>query len=456
MHEHGLHVMTKPIGPICNLDCEYCYYLHKEELYPKGEKWRMPAETLSEYIRQYIAAQPAHVEEVTFAWQGGEPTLLGVEFFERVASLQKQHQRPGQRIVNTLQTNGVLLDDRWCEFFRRENFLIGISIDGPADLHDRFRYDKQGRPSFPAVLNGLKLLKSHRVDFNVLVVVNRVNAEFGKKVYTYLRDNGAEFLQFIPIVEIAGIGAHPEPELAQLQDENPNEPTDPLSLVSSRSVAPEQFGDFLIEVFEEWLRRDVGKVFVQIFDQALTAWVGLEPSLCIFRKRCGSALAMEHNGDLYSCDHFVEPDYLLGNIHEKPLAELVHAKAQEDFGHAKETTLPEYCRRCEVRFVCNGECPKNRFLATPDGEAGLNYLCAGYRKFFNHIDPVMKLMAEEVRAGRPAANVMKVLKESRRREKVANAPQSLKSPTEVRGQPNRNDPCPCGSGRKYKKCCLLR
>jgi len=463
MHEHGLHVMTKPIGPICNLDCEYCYYLHKEELYPKGEKWRMPEETLSEYIRQYIDAQPPHVEEITFAWQGGEPTPLGLEFFERVTELQKQHARPRQKIVNTLQTNGVLLDDRWCEFFHNESFLIGISIDGPAELHDRYRFDKQGRPSFPQVLRGLKLLKKHRVEFNVLVVVNRANAEHGKKVYTYLRDNGAEFLQFIPIVEKAGVGAHAEPELVALQEEDSTPPADPLSLVSSRSVEPEQFGDFLIEVFEEWLRRDVGKVFVQIFDQALSAWVGLEPSLCIFREQCGSAMAMEHNGDLYCCDHFVEPDYLLGNIHENTISEMAHSPRQREFGEAKETALPDYCRRCEVRFACNGECPKNRFLTTPDGEPGLNYLCAGYRKFFNHIDPVMKRMAEEVRRGRPAAGVMKALQAERKGDQSAKpsatsraARSRRQTPQAARGPAGRNDPCPCGSGKKYKKCCLRR
>ena len=445
LHEHGLHVMTKPIGPICNLDCEYCYYLHKEELYPKAERWRMPEETLSEYIRQYIVAQPPHAEEITFAWQGGEPTLLGVEFFERAIELQKQHAGPHRKIVNTLQTNGVLLDDRWCEFFRDNDFLIGISIDGPAELHDRYRFDKQGRPSFPAVLRGLKLLKAHRVEFNVLVGVNRLNADHGKRVYTYLRDNGAEFLQVIPIVEKIGVGAHAE--LVHLDGQQPTA-IDPLWLVSSRSVGPEQFGTFLIEVFNEWVRRDVGRVFVQIFDQALTAWMGLEPSLCIFRKRCGSAMAMEHNGDLYSCDHFVEPEYLLGNIHRQSISEMAHSSKQREFGEAKETTLPGYCHRCEVKFACNGECPKNRILSTPDGEPGLNYLCAGYRKFFNHIDPYMKRMAEEVHRGRPAANIMPQFKTSPAQQ----SPRTANPGT----PPQRNAACPCGSGKKYKKCCLPR
>jgi len=484
----GLHVMAKPIGPICNLDCEYCYYLHKEELYPKGERWRMPEETLETFIRQYIEVQPAHAPEITFAWQGGEPTLLGIDFFRRAVELQRRHAPKGTRIVNTLQTNGVLLNDDWCRFFRENDFLIGLSIDGPAELHDRYRYDKQGRPTFSAVLNALKLLKRHRVEFNALVVVNRENGDHGRRVYTYLRDNGVTFLQFIPIVEKRGVGTHPEPDITQ--------PQAPADDVSSRSVLPEQFGNFLIAVFDEWIHRDVGKVFVQIFDQALSAWAGMEPSLCVFRRQCGRALAMEHNGDLFSCDHFVEPEHKLGNIHELPVIEMASSEQQQQFGAAKETTLPRYCRECEVRFVCNGECPKNRFIRTPDGEEGLNYLCAGYRKFFNHIAPWMTLMAEEVRAGRPAANVMQRLKAQRRAKPDgqrgrsafrAGAPATLRTPKgdvesqtlpfhgaaplagaaargdgpqrpRQRGQrnPGRNDPCPCGSGRKFKKCCGRR
>ncbi len=440
--QHGLHVMAKPIGPICNLDCEYCYYLHKEELYPRGEHWRMPDETLDSFIQQYIAAQPADAPEITFAWQGGEPTLLGIDFFRRVIAIQHQYASPGTKLVNTLQTNGVLLDDDWCRFFKEHDFLIGLSIDGPAALHDRYRYDKQGRPTFPAVMNGLKLLKSHGVEFNALVVVNRHNGDHGRKVYTYLRDNGVRFLQFIPIVEPRGVGEHPEPGV-----ENPQSPGD---YVSSRSVLPEQFGEFLIAVFAEWVKRDVGKVFVQIFDQALSAWVGIEPSLCVFRKQCGGALALEHNGDLYSCDHFVEPDYRLGNIADLPIMELAKSQRQRDFGAAKETTLPQYCRDCEVRFVCNGECPKNRFITTPDGEPGLNYLCAGYRRFFNHIDPVMKRMAAEVQAGRPAANAVQ------QRSTKTPSPAKRELATIRAGHPpapQRNEPCSCGSGRKFKKCC---
>ncbi len=446
---HGVHVMTKPIGPICNLDCEYCYYLHKEDLYPRGERWRMADDTLREYVRQYIAAQPASASEITFAWQGGEPTLLGLEFFQRAVRYQQEFAPARTRIVNTLQTNGVLLDDAWCQFFREHHFLIGLSIDGPAELHDRYRYDKQGEGTFAAVLAALKLLQQHEVDYNVLVVVNRVNGDHGRKVYTYLRDNGVQFLQFIPIVERRGVGVHAEAESQTVEDTgNPWQ-----DRVSSRSVAPEQFGDFLIAVFDEWVRRDVGRVFVQIFDQALAAWSGHEPSLCVFRRQCGGALAMEHNGDLFSCDHFVEPEFRLGNIHELPILDLAASDAQREFGEAKETTLPQYCRECEVRFMCNGECPKNRFIETPTGEEGLNYLCAGYRKFFNHIGPVMERMAEELRHGRSPAGVMHELRSesTSKRELPQRSPR--RAPVASVG---RNEPCPCGSGRKYKKCCLAR
>ena len=464
----GLHVMAKPIGPICNLDCEYCYYLHKEDLYPSTASWRMPPETLESFIRQYIESQPFAADEITFAWQGGEPTLLGIEFFERIVELQGKYQTPGRRIVNSLQTNGVLLTDEWCEFFTEHKFLIGISIDGPAELHDRYRYDKHGDPTFHKVLNGLKLLKKHQVEYNTLVVVNRHNGDHGRRVYTYLRDNGIEFLQFIPIVEPRGVGVHAE-ALSAVDDRETLGTWD--HLVSSRSVRPAQFGRFLTEVFDEWVMRDVGRVFVQIFDQALSAWTGIEPSLCVFRRECGRALAIEHNGDLFSCDHFVEPAYKLGNILDLPIVEMANSDAQREFGRHKQASLPEYCRRCEVRFMCNGECPKNRFINTPDGEAGLNYLCEGYRQFFNHIDPVMQLMAAEVRQRRPAANVMQRLKAERHAAPTAHDRRSKLQPTSstavvnagsqraphslpIDGLPGRNDPCPCGSGRKYKKCCL--
>ena len=423
------HVMAKPIGPICNLDCEYCYYLHKERLYGEHERWKMNDEQLETFVRQYIEAQPSDAKTITFAWQGGEPTLLGVPFFERAVEFQEQFKPAGVTIENAFQTNGVLIDDRWCEFFLKHKFLIGLSMDGPAEFHDRYRYDKKGDPTFAATLTAMKLFRKNGVDFNVLVCVNRHNGNHGKRVYSYLRDAGATYFQFIPIVERRGVGQHPEE--AAGPGEHPLE-----HLVSSRSVLPDQLGRFLISIFDEWIRRDVGKVFVQIFDQALSAWLGLEPSLCVFKKDCGRALAIEHNGDLYSCDHFVEPGYKLGNILETPLSDLANSDRQFEFATAKSQTLPQYCLDCEVRFVCNGECPKNRFIETPNGYAGLNYLCDGYRAFFNHIDPWMKKMAAEVKAGRPAANAV-------RSEAAGNGLR-------------RNDPCPCGSGRKFKKCCATR
>ncbi len=397
------HVMTKPIGPICNLDCTYCYYLHKEELYPDS-KWKMDDDCLESYIRQYIDAQPANTPEVTFAWQGGEPTLLGIDFFERCVQIQKQCARPGMKIANTLQTNGVLLDDDWCRFFLQNGFLVGLSIDGPAGLHDAYRVDHQGNGSHAKVIAALRKLKKFGVEFNALVVVNRINGNEGTRIYRYLRDAGCRYLQFIPAVEESGVGRHAEGERATLQRPTPRE--NAADAVSSRSVLPEQFGRFLIDVFDEWMQQDVGRVFVQIFDMALSAWVGVEPSLCVFRKTCGRALALEHNGDVYSCDHFVEPAHLLGNLNVVPLEELVNSGQQQAFGDAKQSTLPRYCLDCEVRHVCNGECPKNRFLATPDGEAGLNYLCAGYRAFFNHVSAPMERMAALVKSGQPAALVM--------------------------------------------------
>lgn len=457
--------MTKPIGPICNLDCQYCYYLHKEDLYAKGNSWRMKDSCLETYIRDYMKAQPANAGEVTFAWQGGEPTLMGIEFFSRCVELQQKHARPGLKIANTIQTNGILLDEQWCSFFRRHGFLVGLSIDGPAEMHDRYRVDHQGKGTHAAVIRAMRLLKKFSVDFNALVVVNRHNGEQGAQVYRYLRDAGCQFIQFIPIVERTGVGRHAEGQ--PLQNQHPIAFDQADTGVSSRSVLPDQFGRFLTDVFDEWIQRDVGRVFVQIFDQALSAWVGVEPSLCVFRRTCGRALAMEHNGDVYSCDHFVEPEYLLGNLTVTPLEELINAGQQQQFGMAKLETLPDYCRQCEVRFVCNGECPKNRFLMTRDGQDGLNYLCVGYRAFFNHIDKPMRQMAQLVKSGKPASAVMSARTGSSsaapKRSRSAspantiNAPPqrssaSLAAPQKV----GRNDPCSCGSGRKYKACCMKR
>jgi uncharacterized protein len=391
------------------------------------------------FVRQYIVAQPSDLKEIVLGWQGGEPTLMGIEFYRRVVELQEKHTPPGQRCLNALQTNGILLDDEWCVFFKEHGFLIGLSIDGPADLHDRYRVDNRGEPTFDRVMRGLGLLRDHGVDFNALVVVNCHNGDHPRRVYRFLADHGVEFLQFIPIVErMPGVECGGRPEAV---GHGPNR-WDPL--ISERSVRPEQFGRFLVEVFEEWVCKDVGRVFVQIFDQALSAWMGMEPSLCIFRRQCGQALVLEHNGDLYSCDHYVEPEYRLGNIHETPTTELAARPEQMRFGADKEAMLPRCCRECDVRFVCNGECPKNRFILTPDGEAGLNYLCAGYKMFFHHIDPYMRAMASELREGRPAGNIMHRLRAEQQRALAA---------SRASHAVGRNDPCPCGSGRKFKRCC---
>jgi len=414
--------MVKPRGPICNLDCEYCYFLSKERLYPDSD-FRMSGALLEEYTRQYIEAQ--RVPEVTFAWQGGEPTLMGLDFFREAVAYQQKYRKPGMRIINALQTNGTLLDDGWGQFFHDHHFLIGISLDGPPHLHDAYRRDKGGRPTFERVLRGVEVLKRHRVEFNVLTCVNAANAPYPLDVYRFLRDEiGAAFIQFIPIVERDNATGFQEG-----------------SAITPRTVTGEQYGRFLIGVFDEWVRRDVGRVFVQIFDVALAAWSGQRPGLCVFEETCGVALAMEHNGDVYSCDHFVEPRYNLGNMNVIPLADLVASDRQRQFGLDKRDKLPRMCRECEVRFVCNGGCPKNRLLATPDGEPGLNFLCAGYKAFFTHIDRPMRIMAAELRAGRPPANVMLILarEEAGRTRQFATV--------------GRNDPCPCGSGRKFKNCC---
>ncbi len=402
--EH-FHVLAKPNGPICNLDCEYCFYLSKEELYP-GDRFRMSEDLLETYISQLLESQPDG--PVTVAWQGGEPTLMGVDFFARVVELAEHHRRPGQQVEHTIQTNGTLLTDEWCELFARHRFLVGLSIDGPPEIHDRYRVDKRGEPTSAKVLRGLELLQRHGVDVNVLCTVHAANQDRGVEVYRWFRDQlGLAHIQYIPIVELTGApGA-----------------------VSERSVDPAAWGRFLSTVFDEWVVRDVGRVFVQMFDTALAAWMGLPPPMCIFQEECGRAVAMEHNGDVYSCDHFVDPEHLIGNIATTTLVELVTSPQQRRFGRDKADGLPGMCRRCEVRFACNGECPKNRILTTPEGEPGLNYLCAGYLAFFTHVDGPMRLMADLLRAGRYADEVMGVFAAA-----------------------GRNDPCPCGSDRKAKLC----
>jgi uncharacterized protein len=392
------HIMAKPHGPICNLDCTYCYYLEKENLYSAGGgEFRMSDQVLEAYIRQYILSQPG--EHVSFAWQGGEPTLLGIPFFERVLELQKKYA-DGKIIENALQTNGTLIDDVWGEFLARNGFLTGLSIDGPEELHDAYRVDKGGKPTFARVMRGLQMLKKHGVEFNTLTAVNRKNSYRPKDVYRFLKETGSKFLQFIPIVERVAN----EPDSAGFVLIKPF--TRQQAEVAEWSVEPLQYGKFLAGVFDDWVRNDVGKTFVQAFDVALESWANVPQSLCVFAPRCGAAMVVEHNGDLYSCDHFVYPENRLGNILEKNIDRLAVTPLQTRFGNAKELGLPTDCRNCDVRFACNGECPKHRFAKTASGESGLNYLCAGYKYFFHHIDPYMRFMANELSQNRAPARVM--------------------------------------------------
>lgn len=403
-------------------------------LYP-GSRFHMADELLETYIRQLLEAH-GRVPEVTIAWQGGEPTLMGLDFFKRAVELAEKYKKPGQQILHTMQTNGTKLDDAWCAFFKKHNFLIGLSVDGPRDIHDTYRVNKGGAGSFDQVMRGWEYLRQHGVDFNILCTVHAANQDHPLEIYRFFRDElGAQYIQFIPIVERATAQFLPLANVGWSERPGGERPlyVQSGSLVTERSVGGAQYGRFLCAIFDEWVRRDVGQVFVQLFDTTLGAHVG-QYSLCIFSPTCGNALALEHNGDLYSCDHYVEPDYLLGNIQQTHMIELVASDKQRQFGRDKQETLPRYCRECEVRFACNGGCPRNRFIQTPDGEEGLNYLCAGYKLFFNHTHRPMQMMADLLRQGRYADEIMQLY-----------APETV---TAV----GRNQPCPCGSGKKYKQC----
>jgi len=381
----AFHLLAKPRGAICNLDCKYCFYLSKEELY-KGSTFRMTDEMLETYIRQLIESHLT--PEVTVAWQGGEPTLMGLDFFRRSIVYEKEYAKPGMHIQNTIQTNGTLINDEWAAFFKENNFLVGLSIDGPREMHDYYRVDRMGEPTFDKVMRGLHFLQKHGVEWNALTTIHHANADHPVEVYHFLRDEcRAKFVQLIPIVE-------------KLTPEG--------SSVTERSVTAEQYGRFLVGVFEEWVRHDVAEVYVQMFDVALANWHGEPSGLCVHSETCGGALAIEHNGDLYSCDHFVTPEYKLGNIKEKHMIELVSSDQQLKFGREKFTMLPKYCRECEVRFACHGGCPKDRFIRAPDGEHGLNYLCAGYKIFFNHVDKPMRIMSQLLRNNQAPAEIMQM------------------------------------------------
>lgn len=399
------HVLAKPIGPLCNLDCEYCFYLEKTSMFP-GSKFHMTDDVLEAHIRGYIESQPDDSAEVNFAWQGGEPTLLGLDYFKRVVELQQRYQRPGMKISNSLQTNGTKLDIAWCQFLRANQFLVGISIDGPEELHDRYRVTKGGKGSFHQVKRGLDHLIAENVDYNVLTVVQRDNGDHPDEVYEGIKAMGAEFFQFIPIVERTGGQG-----------------------VTDRSVLPGQFGEFMVRVFELWRQGDIGAVFVQHFDAALNAAVGNPYTVCVHAPECGRSVAIEHNGDLFSCDHYVEDEYRLGNINSQGYAALLDGDLQTEFGRSKLTKLPAKCVECSIRYLCHGGCPAQRFI--PAEQHDLNYLCDGYFRFFSHIAPYMEAMKLALENGETANQYFRYM--------------TLKV--------GRNDPCPCGSGRKYKRCC---
>jgi uncharacterized protein len=408
-------VFVKPIGSICNLDCQYCYYLKKQNLYPEGESFRMLDHILEEYILQHIKASSEPV--IRFSWHGGEPTLLGLDYFRKIVAIQHKHQPRNQRIANGIQTNGTLLNDDWCRFLAAENFAVGLSLDGPKEMHDRYRVTKDQKPTHDQVMRGYKLLQRHRVYCDILCVVNEYNVQYPIQVYQFFKQIKAKYISFLPLVE---------------------QQMDAGREISNSTVPAEAFGDFLCAIFDEWLEQDIGRIKVQIFEEAARTAFGQEHSLCIFRRTCGDIPVVEHNGDFFSCDHFVDAEHHLGNIQVTSLVELLENPAQKAFGQAKLDTLPSYCQTCEVRTMCNGGCPKNRFIRTPDGEMGLNYLCAGYKSFFTHCQPFVSELAalwQQNTSGQQTA---------------IEQPTGARTNTKI----GRNDPCPCGSGLKYKKCCM--
>lgn len=413
-------VFAKPAGSTCNLACHYCYYLKKGPLYPKGEPLRMQDDVLEAYIFQHIDAFPGPV--INFSWHGGEPTVLGLDYFRKIIALQRKHRPPGRRITNAIQTNGTLLDEDWCRFLAAEDFAVGISLDGPQEMHDRFRTTKSGNATYNQAIRGYKLLQKYRIPNDLLCVVNAQNVQYPSQVYRFFKQIGATYLGFLPLVEQKG---------------SRHERTCGKG-VSDRSVPANAFGSFLCTIFDEWMSEDIGRLKVQIIEEASRTAFGQEHSLCIFRRTCGDVPVIEHNGDFFSCDHFVDPEHHLGNILESPLITFLESPAQKAFGQAKWDTLPRYCQGCDVLDMCHGGCPKNRFLHTPGGEPGLNYLCEGYKRFFTHCRPFVEELAalwqRQTHGKEPMPEQVPV-----KREKP---------------KTGRNDPCPCGSGRKYKKCCL--
>ena len=394
-----LYVMLKPAGAHCNLACKYCYYLEKNNLYHNSHRHLMSDEMLEQFTREYIEAQT--MPQVLFTWHGGEPLMRSIDFYKKALALQKKYAH-GKQIDNVIQTNGTLLTDEWCEFFAKNHWLVGISIDGPQEYHDHYRVTPAGKPSWEKVMQGIQLLKKHRVEWNAMAVVNAYNAEHPLEFYHFFRDNGCQYLQFTPIVE--RLTEHEDGRtLASLADDREI----PLA---DASVTPQQWGNFLCTIFDDWVRHDVGKTFVEIFDCTLANWMGVLPGICAYSKECGHAGVMEHNGDVYSCDHFVFPEYKLGNIREQSLIDMLYGEKQQAFSRLKHTSLPRQCKECDMEFACHGECPKNRFEKDKYGEPGLNYLCQGYYQYYTHVAPYMDFMKRELLAQRPPANIMNVLK----------------------------------------------
>ena len=394
-----LYVMLKPAGAHCNLACKYCYYLEKNNLYQNTPRHLMSDEMLEQFTREYIEAQT--MPQVLFTWHGGEPLMRSIDFYKKALALQKKYAH-GKQIDNVIQTNGTLLTDEWCEFFAQNHWLVGISIDGPQEYHDHYRVTPAGKPSWEKVMQGISLLKKHRVEWNAMAVVNAYNAEHPLEFYHFFRDNGCQYLQFTPIVE--RLTEHEDGRtLASLADDREI----PLA---DASVTPVQWGNFLCTIFDDWVRHDVGKMFVEIFDCTLANWMGVLPGICAYSKECGHAGVMEHNGDVYSCDHFVFPEYKLGNIRDKSLIDMLYGEKQQAFSRLKHTSLPRQCKECDMEFACHGECPKNRFEKDKYGEPGLNYLCQGYYQYYSHVAPYMDFMKRELLAQRPPANIMNVLK----------------------------------------------
>jgi uncharacterized protein len=401
-------IFAKPIGSICNLQCDYCYYLKKQSLYPDDQSFRLPDDLLEKYIRQHIEACPDPV--IRFAWHGGEPTLLGLDYFRRIVEIQRKYQSSHRQIFNGIQTNGTLLDEDWCRFLAEKGFGAGLSLDGPQEMHDSHRLTKGGRPTHSQAMRGYELLRKHRIPFDILCVVHAQNVLHPREIYGFFKHIKASHIGFLPLVE-------PRSDLD--------------GGISSSTVPAEAFGAFLCTIFDEWTTQDIGRVKIQIFEETAGTALGQDHALCIFKKTCGDVPVLEHNGDFFACDHFVDREHLLGNLRETPLVDLVEGSKQRAFGQAKWDSLPRYCRECEVLALCNGACPKDRILQTPDGEAGLNYLCAGYKRFFTHCRPFLAELSA-LRKPSPRAAV--------------HAP--------VHPSVGRNDPCPCGSGKKYKKCCM--